>query len=366
MSKIFEAVQAMSGQGNCITIPAPYLDYFAGDPQVHLLGAILNQLVFWSGKESSQGGEWFYKEHKEMAAEIRGVNAEQVRKAVKKMITVYLDGVIFTDTRKVNGTPKMHYRVDGDALIARIFPDSLETSISTNGNVNIDESKRQYRRMETSISTNQSGNIAESYLYTDHYTEDHLQKKNTSGQPPSAADRDGNFSEEIHITDQAILVLKHLNLMTGAKYTTAKSTLENIRARIVDGHTVAELKLTVEYLTDRWLGTEWAKHLNPVAIFKPEKFSGNLLAAKAWNKSGRKSRQTNQNDDATERDAAYLRFMGRARQLRNPSQLEESVKAEASKAGVRAMRDDFAVSRWNSIWKDCAGRVPGGVIEKQN
>jgi len=43
MSRIFEIVQAMSGQGNCITIPAPYLDFVFGDPQAHLLGAILNQ-----------------------------------------------------------------------------------------------------------------------------------------------------------------------------------------------------------------------------------------------------------------------------------------------------------------------------------
>lgn len=57
-------------------------------------------------------------------------------------------------------------------------------------------------------------------------------------------------------------MLKHLNQLTGAKYTTAKSTLQNIRARLVDGHTLEELKLVVEYLVDRWLGTEWAKYLN--------------------------------------------------------------------------------------------------------
>ncbi|HCQ7561764.1 TPA: hypothetical protein OL799_005747, partial [Klebsiella pneumoniae] len=48
-NQVFEIVQAMSGQGNCITIPGPYLDFFAGDRQQHLLAAILNQLVFWSG-----------------------------------------------------------------------------------------------------------------------------------------------------------------------------------------------------------------------------------------------------------------------------------------------------------------------------
>jgi hypothetical protein len=47
-NQVFDIVQAMSGQGNCITIPGPYLDFFAGDRQQHLLAAILNQLVFWS------------------------------------------------------------------------------------------------------------------------------------------------------------------------------------------------------------------------------------------------------------------------------------------------------------------------------
>lgn len=54
-NQVFEIVQAMSGQGNCITI-RPYLDFFAGDRQQHLLAAILNQLVFWSGKSVPKMG----------------------------------------------------------------------------------------------------------------------------------------------------------------------------------------------------------------------------------------------------------------------------------------------------------------------
>ena len=67
-NQVFEIVQAMSGQGNCITIPGPYLDFFAGDRQQHLLAAILNQLVFWSGKSSLDDG-WLYKEHAALAKE---------------------------------------------------------------------------------------------------------------------------------------------------------------------------------------------------------------------------------------------------------------------------------------------------------
>lgn len=349
MSKIFEAVQAMSGQGNCITIPAPYLDFFFGDPQAHLLGAILNQLVFWSGKSSSQDGGWFYKTHEELASEVRGVTADQLRKAVKKLITVYLDGVISKGTRKVNGTPTTHYKVDGDALITRIFPESLETAILPNGNGSTAKSKRQYRQMETADLPNPgNGNTADSYLYTDHYTDDHLQKKNTSGQPPSAADRDGDFSEEIHITDQAILVLKHLNLMTGAKYTTAKSTLENIRARIVDGNTVDDLKLVVEYLADRWLGTEWAKHLNPVAMFRPEKFSGNLLAAQAWNSAGRKSAQKSETVNTAERDDAFKRLI---QQRGKPKDATEELALKKG-AGLGSRNLVMAMSLWKGIWAE--------------
>jgi hypothetical protein len=29
-NQVFEIVQAMSGQGNCITIPGPYLDFLQG------------------------------------------------------------------------------------------------------------------------------------------------------------------------------------------------------------------------------------------------------------------------------------------------------------------------------------------------
>lgn len=185
--------------------------------------------------------------------------------------------------------------------------------------------------------------------------------KNTSGQPPAAAGRDDKISEEIHITDQAILVLKHLNLMTGARYTTAKSTLQNIRARLVDGNSLEELKLVVEYLVDRWLGTEWAKYLNPETIFRPGKFPGNLLAALAWERAGRKADRGEEATDHAERDAAYRRFIGSGKPLREPSQLEQKVKAEASKAGVRSMNASFAVSRWNSIWKECAQRTGGNA-----
>ena len=80
MSRIFEIVQAMSGQKNCIVIPRPYID-FSEDQQAFALAAVLNQLVFWSGKSSRDDG-WFYKGHQELAGEI-GLSEDQVQRVVK-------------------------------------------------------------------------------------------------------------------------------------------------------------------------------------------------------------------------------------------------------------------------------------------
>lgn len=100
-NQVFDIVQAMSGQGNCITIPGPYLDFFAGDRQQHLLAAILNQLVFWSGKSSLDDG-WFYKEHAALAKEIRAKDGDVVRKAMFKITEGYLSGVIEEELRQVS------------------------------------------------------------------------------------------------------------------------------------------------------------------------------------------------------------------------------------------------------------------------
>lgn len=183
MSKVFEIVQAMSGQGNSITIPGPYLDFFAGDRQSHLLGAILNQLVFWSSGKSSLDDGWFYKDHITLAKEVRAKDSDVVRKAIYKITTQYLAGIIEEDTRHVNGTPKKHYRIDQEALIAKIFPEimdsaqepnrskvlkTMETAQEPNGNGPRAECKRPKSRIqETAQEPNGNGSRAESILYTD-------------------------------------------------------------------------------------------------------------------------------------------------------------------------------------------------------
>ena len=220
-NQVFEIVQAMSGQGNCITIPGPYLDFFAGDRQQHLLAAILNQLVFWSGKSSLENG-WFYKEHAALAKEIRAKDGDVVRKAMFKITEKYLAGVIEEELRQVSGTPKKHYRVDQEALIAKIFPQegdsnkplkNMDTAQELNGNDSRAESKqviesngngsqaeciRLKSRMETAQEPNPgNGSQAESYLYTDLKNRSlHTDHKNHAGEI-SPVD---NFSESTQKT----------------------------------------------------------------------------------------------------------------------------------------------------------------------
>ncbi len=203
-NQVFEIVQAMSGQGNCITIPGPYLDFFAGDRQQHLLAAILNQLVFWSGKSSLDDG-WFYKEHAALAKEVRAKDGDVVRKAMFKITDQYLSGVIEEELRQVGGTPKKHYRIDQEALISRIFPQILDSAQEPNGDRSLKVMETAYKpngigaKAESKQVTENNGNgsQAESYLYTDLKNRSlHTDHKNLAGEI-SPVD---NFSESTQKT----------------------------------------------------------------------------------------------------------------------------------------------------------------------
>jgi hypothetical protein len=203
-NQVFEIVQAMSGQGNCITIPGPYLDLFAGDRQQHLLAAILNQLVFWSGKSSLDDG-WFYKEHAALAKEVRAKDGDVVRKAMFKITDQYLSGVIEEELRQVGGTPKKHYRIDQEALISRIFPQILDSAQEPNGNKSLKVMETAYKpngndakaESKQVAESNGIGSQAESYLYTDLKNRSlHTDHKNLAGEI-SPVD---NFSESTQKT----------------------------------------------------------------------------------------------------------------------------------------------------------------------
>lgn len=172
---------------------------------------------------------------------------------------------------------------------------------------------------------------------------------------------------EVEITDQAKQVLNYLNQITGSRYQASKSSLDNIRARLRDGFTVEEQQLTVDYMHAKWGGDlEMAEYLRPSTLFQPSKFPGYFEGANAWNRAGRPARKNGKWDrggdvavDTGERDAAYRRFISGVASTKAPSSLEKLVCTEASKASVRGMRSDFAITTWNRIWKECAQRQQG-------
>ena len=178
---------------------------------------------------------------------------------------------------------------------------------------------------------------------------------------------------ETVLTDSAKKILQHLNQTTGSRFQVSKSSMENIRARLADGFSPDELALTVDYLNAKWADDlDMAEYLRPTTIFQPSKFPGYLQSAQKWLEAGRPAcvngkwvtsggEAVGGGVDETLRDAAYRRFIGSGRPIRSPGELETLVKTEASKAGVRGMRADFSVSRWNSIWKDCTQRLAGGA-----
>ncbi|AHK20351.1 hypothetical protein BF17_14315 [Yersinia similis] len=367
MSRIFDVIQALSGQKNVIVIPAPYLDFFKGDQQAHMLAAILNQLVYWSGIPSSLSDGWFYKSYDELAGEIRGVTADQVRKATSKLISNYLPGVIETATRKVSGTPKKHYRLDGDVLIAKIFPPSVEVAVLPNGNGGIAESIRQKSQMETAEKPNGNGDVAESYLYTDHY----LQINKPSSLQNS--DESGNKAKSDFLSthpDAAIYTPSGKSWGTAKDLDAAKWIFAKIR--IVNA--AAKEPNWVEWSNDVRLMHEQddRSHREICELFKwantDSFWAANILSPRKlrvkWDELVMRSQAkvaVAPVIDNSERDSAYKRFISGTGQDVKRSELEIKVGLEASKVGVRSMGASFAVVRWNALWKECSQRVSGEV-----
>lgn len=104
---------------------------------------------------------------------------------------------------------------------------------------------------------------------------------------PAAAQPD----PEVMITDQAIEVLNHLNRVKGSRFQKSKSSLENIRARIRDGHSADDLKLVIDLKHEHWRDNfEMYQHLCPETLFGPKKFEKYLQSAIGWERNGRPPR----------------------------------------------------------------------------
>lgn len=374
MTNTFDIVQAMSGHKNVIVIPVPYLEFFKGDQQAHALAAVLNQLVFWSGISSSAGDGWFYKSHEELADEIKGLSGEeQSRRLVDKLRKKYFPGIIETKTKKVNGTPVTHYKLDGNALISMIFPSISETSKVRNENVESDDSNRRNCGMETAEMQNH-GNVenADSYLYTDLNSDKNLQINKT---PSSQNSNESSDTAENDISN------KNLSSAVSSANGQLWGTLEDLETAQWMFKRVQVINPTQK--APKWF--DWANdirlmreidgrtHEQICALFdwasRDSFWHKNILSTKSLRKhfdtltvkSQEIPRTAKQQAAAhnPECDKAYKRFLSQSLPIRNPSELEILVCREASNAGVKRMKPDWAQKKWVSIWNECEQRLGG-------
>ncbi|ENB1438623.1 conserved phage C-terminal domain-containing protein [Salmonella enterica] len=96
---------------------------------------------------------------------------------------------------------------------------------------------------------------------------------------------------EVVITDQAILVLTHLNQIRGSRYQKSKTSLENIRARLREGYSVADLQLVIDLKHEHWHeNDEQYQYMRPETLFGPKKFESYLQSATRWDQKGRPKR----------------------------------------------------------------------------
>ncbi|WP_337020869.1 conserved phage C-terminal domain-containing protein [Pantoea anthophila] len=96
--------------------------------------------------------------------------------------------------------------------------------------------------------------------------------------------------DEWSIVHRSREVLRHLNKVTGAKHTEAKSSMGHIKSRLKDAFTVEELCLVVDYKHVHWEGTEEYQYMRPKTLFIPGNLPGYLQSATKWNKAGRPPR----------------------------------------------------------------------------
>lgn len=309
MSRIFDIIQSLSGQRNSITFPRPYLKFFAGDQQFYALAAVLNQLVFWSGYSTQDGG-WFYKSHEELGEEVGGLSEDQVRRAIDKITKKYLPGVIEVAIRKVNGTPTKHYRINCDDLIAKIFPqkpkmiemqdgngevaesdgagngeDAESVGIGNGesaesdkpGNGEVAESIPQKCGMETAGSPNLgNGEVAESFLYTDLDSDSNSHMFCQADELPDDE------------ADPVLRVLNHFNRVTNSEFRDGATTRGYISGVLQGEYVADDLMLVVDYIANEWSGQDnMSFYLRPKTIFSLENFEGYFDQARAWRRNGK-------------------------------------------------------------------------------
>lgn len=339
-SHIFDIVQAMSGQDNSISIPRPYLEFFKNDRQSYQLAAVLNQLVFWSGKSTALNNGWFYKTDDEIGREV-GLSSDQIYRLVEKLKEC-LPGVIQTKSQKIeNGNKVKHYLLNGSALVAFIFP-------NINNEIDNNSRSREFatpvprvRDMGSASSRLPSREFAEPIPYTDPNIQ-----INTIGH---------------EVVDKSKSVLEHLNKKTGSNFREGKTTTGHICARLRDGATEEDLKLVIDFKVSEWLNDyKMNQYLRCKTLFTDENYKSYLRAAKQWELAGRPVDQASIKIDVVARDEAFSRLMCGGIPK---NEIERIAQRKAQSAGLGRKSEFQARSVWSAIWNEaCKTASSGGAV----
>lgn len=209
-----------------------------------------------------------------------GAGPSTIRTAIAKLEK---DGWL-TRTQRRNGNRNASnvYRLNVAKLQAAAFSQLSDSDTSKSDASNFDASKTDPSK------SGKNGGFDPSESGGDPSVKS-TQDPQVSSKPscPVAAQPD----PEVVITDQAILVLTHLNKISGSRYQKSKTSLENIRARLREGYSVADLQLVIDLKHEHWHeNDEQYQYMRPETLFGPKKFESYLQSATRWNQKGRPKR----------------------------------------------------------------------------
>lgn len=209
-----------------------------------------------------------------------GAGPSTIRTAIAKLEK---DGWL-TRTQRRNGNRNASnvYRLNVAKLQAAAFSQLSDSDTSKSDASNFDASKTDPSK------SGKNGGFDPSESGGDPSVKS-TQDPQVSSKPscPVAAQPD----PEVVITDQAILVLTHLNKISGSRYQKSKTSLENIRARLREGYSVADLQLVIDLKHEHWHeNDEQYQYMRPETLFGPKKFESYLQSATRWEQKGRPKR----------------------------------------------------------------------------
>ncbi|MDE9585664.1 conserved phage C-terminal domain-containing protein [Citrobacter braakii] len=209
-----------------------------------------------------------------------GAGPSTIRTAIAKLEK---DGWL-TRTQRRNGNRNASnvYRLNVAKLQAAAFSQLSDSDTSKSDASNFDASKTDPSK------SGKNGGFDPSESGGDPSVKSKQDPQETSKPScPVAAQPD----PEVVITDQAILVLTHLNQISGSRYQKSKTSLENIRARLREGYSVADLQLVIDLKHEHWHeNDEQYQYMRPETLFGPKKFESYLQSATRWEQKGRPKR----------------------------------------------------------------------------